>query len=178
VNTVPMSVAHLDEVLSLEARSYAFPWTRGNFVDSLAAGHWCRIWRSGSDPMIDGYAIAMAGVDELHLLNLTVAPHARRAGLGTRILDATLDEARRQRAAAVWLEVRGSNEPALALYARHGFTLRGTRRNYYPAARGAREDALMFALDLEPQPLARPLSRTSDSTDAMSASTAKVDRAT
>jgi [ribosomal protein S18]-alanine N-acetyltransferase len=175
-----MSVAHLDEVLSLEARSYAFPWTRGHFVDSLAGGHWCRVWRDGSNPRIDGYAIAMAGVDELHLLNLTVAPHARRAGLGTRILDATVDEARRQRAAAVWLEVRGSNEPALALYARHGFTLRGTRRNYYPAARGAREDALMLALDLQPQQLARPLPCTTvptDPIDALAASPSKVDRA-
>ena len=83
----PMTLASLDGVVALETEVYPFPWTRGNFVDSLAAGYIA--WTlNGSDGELLGYCVAMRGVDEMHLLNITVAPAARRRGHARRLLDA------------------------------------------------------------------------------------------
>ena len=69
----PMTVAELSPVVVIEASAYDFPWTRGNFVDSLAAGYLARVLRDASGQVV-GYFVAMKGVDEMHLLNLTVDP--------------------------------------------------------------------------------------------------------
>ena len=70
-----MHAAHLDAVMAIEAGAYAFPWSRGNFVDSLAAGYDARVLYDEQGEIL-GYFVAMAGVDEMHLLNITVAPSA------------------------------------------------------------------------------------------------------
>jgi tRNA threonylcarbamoyladenosine biosynthesis protein TsaB len=143
----PMTLAHVDEVLRLEQTSYPFPWTRGNFVDSLAASHWAQVLHD--DPQrIKAYVVAMPGVQEMHLLNVTVHADHRRKGLATALVHALCDEARRQGALTLWLEVRPSNQEGLALYTRLGFVQQGQRKGYYPAARGSREDALVMSLDL------------------------------
>ena len=81
----PMTVASLDGVLELELEVYPFPWTRGNFVDSLVAGY--TAWTLNHvDGDLIGYCVAMSGVDEMHLLNITVAPTARRRGHARRLL--------------------------------------------------------------------------------------------
>ena len=144
---LPMTLVHLDDALRIEQGSYAFPWSRGNFIDSLAAGYWMQVLRDADGGLV-AYVVAMPGFEEMHLLNLTVAPHARRRGLASLLLDALLAECRRRAAATLWLEVRVGNHDALALYAARGFTERGRRARYYPAARGAREDAVVMALDL------------------------------
>jgi [ribosomal protein S18]-alanine N-acetyltransferase len=144
---LPMTLAHIDDVLRIEQASYAFPWSRGNFIDSLATGYWMQVLRD-ADRSLVAYIVAMPGFDEMHLLDITVAPHARRRGLASLLLDALLAECRRRHAATLWLEVRTGNHDALALYAARGFTERGRRGNYYPAAQGTREDAVVMALDL------------------------------
>ncbi len=160
-----MTLAHLDEVLHVEQRSYAFPWTRGNFIDSLAAGYWMQVLRAGDGALV-AYVVAMPGVDEMHLLNVTVAPGARRCRLATVLLDELEAECARRGSKTLWLEVRPGNTDALALYAARGFVEKGRRRDYYPAAHGAREDAIVMALDLpsaraaaspspQPQPIVR-----------------------
>jgi ribosomal-protein-alanine N-acetyltransferase len=145
----PMLLTDLDAVIALEQAVYPFPWTRGNFVDSLAAGHWMRVLRAG-DRTLAGYAVALSGVDEMHLLNLTVAPALQSRGLGRMLLDALVAECRRAYQAALWLEVRESNLRARAVYRRYGFEEIGLRRGYYPAA-GRREDAIVMKLALEAQ---------------------------
>ncbi|MBL8339926.1 MAG: ribosomal protein S18-alanine N-acetyltransferase [Rubrivivax sp.] len=140
-----MGVADLDAVMALEVRAYSHPWSRGNFVDSLAAGHLAQTWWS-ADALV-GYIVAMPGVDELHLLNLTVAPAWQGRGHGSALLSEVLRQARSRQLPTVWLEVRASNERALALYARRGFEQVGLRRGYYPA-HGGREDAVVMRLTL------------------------------
>jgi ribosomal-protein-alanine N-acetyltransferase len=76
----PMTAADLDAVMLLETGVYPFPGTRGNFIDSLAAGYVAQLLRDGRDGRLIGYFIALAGVDEMHLLNITVAPAHRRHG--------------------------------------------------------------------------------------------------
>jgi [ribosomal protein S18]-alanine N-acetyltransferase len=144
----PMTVAQLDEVMLVEQGSYPHPWTRGNFIDSLSAGYWMHTLR-GVNAALRGYVVAMPGVAEMHLLNLTVAPAWRRRGLASTMLLDLIDECRRIGAQSLWLEVRPSNHEAVALYAARGFVERGLRRGYYPAAHGTREDALVMSLTLD-----------------------------
>jgi ribosomal-protein-alanine N-acetyltransferase len=146
----PMRVSHLDAVMVLEQASYEFPWSRGNFVDSLHAGYLARLLREAPGGAPVGYFVAMAGVDEMHLLNITVAPAARRHGLARFMLDALVHHCRLVEANSLWLEVRESNTGARALYERYGFALVGRRRGYYPAAAGRREDALLMNLAIAP----------------------------
>ncbi len=142
-----MNTRDLDAVLDIETRAYTHPWTRGNFIDSLAAGYEARLLCEDAQPV--GYFVAMAGVDELHLLNVTVAPARQGQGLGSLLLEDVHALARGQGLPRVLLEVRPSNARARALYARRGYVEIGLRRGYYPAA-GGREDALVLALDIDP----------------------------
>jgi ribosomal-protein-alanine N-acetyltransferase len=149
---LPLTLAHIDEVTRIEQMSYAFPWSRGNFVDSLASGYWMQVL-CDADRGLVAYIVATPGVDEMHLLNITVAPHMRRRGLASQLIDTLLAECRRRDAATLWLEVRTGNHDALALYAARGFTERGRRGRYYPAPHGAREDAVVMALDVGSTPI-------------------------
>ena len=146
---LPMSTLHLDAVMAVEAAAYAFPWSRSNFIDSLAAGHpaWLLTDASGS---LLGYFVAMFGVDELHLLNITVAPAVQGRGHARRLIDALVGLARERRASQLWLEVRESNGRARAMYGRLGFVQVGQRKNYYPAGFGRREDAVVMSLRIDP----------------------------
>lgn len=144
-----MTLADLDAVMAIEARCYSFPWTRGNFIDSLAAGYHAQVLQEHEE--LIGYLVAMAGVGEMHLLNITVAPHAQRRGLARRMLDALQQHCLQTQLPLLWLEVRASNHRARALYARRGFEEIGLRRNYYPAS-GGREDAIVMRLPLAGAP--------------------------
>jgi ribosomal-protein-alanine N-acetyltransferase len=144
---VPMTLGDLHTVAAIEAEAYDFPWTRGNFIDSLAAGYLARVLRGPAGATV-GYLIAMKGVDEMHLLNLTVAPAHQGQGHGRRMLDELVALCRQQHADRLWLEVRESNARARALYLRYGFRHIGVRRGYYPAPQGKREDASVMSLDI------------------------------
>ena len=150
-----MSVADLAEVMAIEVAAYPFPWTQGNFVDSLQAAYLARLLRSDSGELL-GYFVAMAGVDEMHLLNLTVAPSAQGQGHARHMLDALVTECRAASAGMLWLEVRRSNQRARDLYERYGFREIGLRRAYYPAGFGRREDAVVMSLSTAAGPGERP----------------------
>jgi ribosomal-protein-alanine N-acetyltransferase len=141
----PMTVAALDGVVALETLVYPFPWSRGNFVDSLAAGYVAWTLNGAGGEMI-AYCIAMRGVEEMHLLNITVAPPLRRLGHARRMLDEMVRLCRREGARRLWLEVRESNAEARATYLRLGFVDAGVRKGYYPAPEGQREDAIVMSL--------------------------------
>ncbi len=145
-----MTLADVDAVVAVEAQAYPFPWSRGNFVDSLLAGHLAPL-RLDEAGAVQAYALAMPGVEEMHLLNLTTAPAQQRRGHARALLGGLLDECRARHLRKLWLEVRGSNAAALALYAACGFTTQHVRRGYYPAGRGAREDAVVMVRALDGQ---------------------------
>ncbi len=141
-----MTVRDIDAVVLVEASAYGFPWTRGNFIDSLAAGYVAELLEN-EDQEVLGYYVAMTGVDEMHLLNITVAPAWQGQGLGRRLMADLQAQARALRVASLWLEVRASNQRAKALYERLGYTAVGLRKAYYPAV-GRREDAVVMSLSL------------------------------
>jgi len=140
-----MSFADLADVCRIERRIYSYPWTQGNFADSIEAGYLCTLMeREGG---LLGYAILSVAVGEAHLLNLSVDASWQRRGLGRTLLLQQVDLARARGARIMLLEVRPSNVAARALYARFGFVQVGMRTGYYPDASG-REDALVLALEL------------------------------
>ncbi|HVE53525.1 MAG TPA: ribosomal protein S18-alanine N-acetyltransferase [Ramlibacter sp.] len=141
----PMTEARLDQVVGVERRAYDHPWTRGNFADSLRSGYQAQLLCAG-DTLI-GYFVAMRGVEEVHLLNITVDPVYQGQGWGRVMLDALALWSRGQGAQWLWLEVRTSNVHAQQVYQRYGYRRVGERRNYYPAQQG-REDAIVMSYKL------------------------------
>jgi len=145
-----MTPAWLEAVLRVEQSAYAHPWSQANFTDSLNAGYQAQLLTAGVSPNVEllGYFVAMKGVDEVHLLNITVAPAHQRCGWAHVMLDALAIWSRGQGAQWLWLEVRASNVRAKAVYERYGFRHVGTRRHYYPASAAGREDAIVMSLAL------------------------------
>lgn len=151
ISLEPMELGDIAQVLLIEDRAYTHPWTQGNFVDSLDAGYTLQCaWRAQPGALqkreLLGYFVCMPVFDEVHLLNLTVAPQFQRQGLGRWLLGEVHAHAQRGAANALWLEVRPSNEAAIRLYVSYGFSIVGRRRDYYPAHEGKREDALLLKL--------------------------------
>ena len=146
VRLEPFSEALLDEVLRVENSAYAHPWNRANFNDVLHSGYQAQILMA--EHTILGYFVAMKGVDEVHLLNITVAPEFQGQGWARVMLDALAIWARGQQAEWLWLEVRVGNLRAMRVYESHGYRRVGQRKNYYPAGHGQREDAVVMSLRL------------------------------
>ena len=142
----PMVEADLREVVAIESDIYPFPWTRGNFLDSVRAGYSVWVLRDHTDALV-AYSVMTLMIDEAHLLNLSVARHRQRAGLGWRTLEWMAEVARGYGARTMLLEVRPSNASAVRMYQRYGFEKIGVRRGYYPAQAG-REDALVMRVAL------------------------------
>lgn len=111
---------------------------------------WARLWvvrrEAAGDPV--GFALTWRAADEVHVIDLAVAPEARRGGLGRALLDAVIADARTADARLLLLEVRAGNAPALALYRSAGFFEHGVRRAYY-SDNG--EDAVEMRLTLTPE---------------------------
>lgn len=147
---LPMAVGDLDAVLAIEQQVYSHPWTRGNFIDALGAGNWA--WCGRAQGTLRAYWLAMAVLDEVHLLNVAVARDHWGQGLGEHAMAHLQACARAQGACQIWLEVRASNARALALYQRLGYSPIGLRRGYYPSTSPQREDARVMRLNLEAQP--------------------------
>ena len=141
----PMNERDLDTVAALEASLQVFPWSRGNFADSLAVGHSAWVLRVGGD--LIGFSVVMTVIDEAHLLNIGVCQRYQGQGYGARLLRHAMENARLNHASKLFLEVRPSNERAVELYRHFGFRQIGLRKGYYPATIG-REDALIFDKEL------------------------------
>jgi [ribosomal protein S18]-alanine N-acetyltransferase len=141
-----MTADDLDAVMAIENEVYPYPWTRGNFYDSLNAGYHCWIIEPAGE--ISGYGVMSIGAGEAHLLNMSIAARWQHCGLGREMLKFLIQLARDSFAHKVFLEVRPSNIRGRRLYASAGFEEIATRRDYYPARRG-REDAVVMELNLK-----------------------------
>ena len=141
-----LALPQLDAVLRVEQQAYAHPWSRSNFIDTLKSGYQAQLLLA--DATLLGYFVAMHGADEVHLLNITVAPAYQRQGWARVMLDAITLWARGQGAQQLWLEVRVGNLRALQVYESQGYRRVGLRKNYYPASHGQREDAVVMNLSL------------------------------
>ena len=136
-----MTLADMDEVMRIEQQAHAHPWTRGNFADALNSDNLCKVYEGGKE--ILGYAVLMQAVDEMQLLNISIAAEHQRKGLGRKLLGEVMEIARGMSMRRMLLEVRASNVAALGLYCEAGFGEIGLRRGYYLADNG-REDAIVM----------------------------------
>ena len=136
----------LDALMAVEQRAYSHPWSRGNFTDSLASGYQIELLLGGEQ--VIGYFVAMPGVEEAHLLNITVAPEFQQQGWSVVLLDALALWARGRGAQWLWLEVRVSNLRARQVYEKYGFQRVGVPKRYYPSASAEREDAIVMSYAL------------------------------
>jgi len=149
-----MTAADVDAVLGIEQAVQGYPWSRGNFTDSLESGYLCCVddvalvaGHREQGVEIRAYAILMTVVDEAELLTIGVASGRQRQGLGRLMLGNMLEAARDKGMRCVHLEVRASNEAAIALYRSAGFIKVGVRHDYYQNAEGC-EDAMTMACNL------------------------------
>lgn len=142
----PMGQADLVAVLVAEQASYPYPWSRRIFRDCLRVGYCCLV--AEVNGRVRGHGIMLASAGEAHILNICVHPEVRRRGIARALLDELMGIACRAGAEAAYLEVRPSNDGAIALYRGAGFHMVGRREDYYPAAFG-REDALVMARGLD-----------------------------
>ncbi len=146
----PMQTDDLDAIMQIEPTIYSHPWTRGNFSDSLNSGY--SAWVMEEKAEMVGYALMMMVMDEAHLLNLSIAKHRQKQGLGRYLLEHMVTIAKRHNATNMFLEVRPSNISAISLYENMGFCEISVRRGYYPAdpktSETGREDAILMGLAL------------------------------
>ena len=140
-----MTEFDLPPVMQIEEQAYPFPWTPGIMSDCLTSAYYCYIYEVNNE--IRGYIIFNTVLDELHLLNICIAPAYQNKGYGQLLLDWLIDFARVNKIKTLYLEVRSSNRAAIQLYETSGFNEVGCRHAYYPAKNG-KEDALLFAYEL------------------------------
>jgi ribosomal-protein-alanine N-acetyltransferase len=143
----PMKVDDLPDVLVIENDVYPHPWTRGNFLDSLYSGYETWTLRDAAGTLA-GYFLLMLAVDEAHLLNISVRRDLHGKGLGRMQLDKVAALSKEKGMQSVLLEVRPSNQRALAVYQHYGFVQIGVRKGYYPTVGDMREDAIVMRFPL------------------------------
>lgn len=133
----------LAQAYAIECRSHAFPWSEKTFASNQ--GERFINLRLDVDGKMAAFAITQVVLDEASLFNIAVDPAFQRRGFGRQLLQHLIDELIKRDVLTLWLEVRASNLPAIALYEQLGFNQVSRRPNYYPTASG-REDAILMAL--------------------------------
>ncbi|MDQ6888258.1 MAG: ribosomal protein S18-alanine N-acetyltransferase [Gemmatimonadota bacterium] len=131
----------LDRIAEIELEAFADAWSRQSFRALLGDRRVFFRAVEGDDGRVVGYVVAWFVMEDGEIANLAVAKEARGRGVGSQLLEAAVSAGRERGAHAIFLEVRESNETALALYLSHGFDLIGRRRGYY---RRPVEDALVL----------------------------------
>ena len=121
----------------------AAAWSPDSLRQSASEGF--HAWVAEQAPGVAGFLIGRIAGDEFEILNLAVARAFRRRGIASELLESALAFSRNAGSRRAYLEVRASNEAAVGLYTRHGFTKCGRRGRYY---RNPTEDALLFCRHL------------------------------
>ena len=140
VKIVPMTADHLDEIAALERACFSRPWTKEMLKEELDNA--CAAFLVAEDNgKVVGYAGLQVVLDEGYIANVAVFPEYRRQGIAGKLLQVFMDFAEANRLAFLTLEVRASNQAAIALYESRGFLEVGRRKNYYEHPK---EDAIIM----------------------------------
>lgn len=147
VEIAPLLRSDLAEMAAIDSASDPAPWSLTLFESSFQAGQLGHQARCAGQMV--GYSLMQVVQDEAELLRIAVLADFRRAGIGRRLLSEVIATAIAADCQRLLLEVRATNQAAIALYQQAGFRTVGQRRGYYPALPGSqqREDALLMALD-------------------------------
>jgi ribosomal-protein-alanine N-acetyltransferase len=139
-----MTTGDIDGVLEIERASFAAPWTRGMFEETLSSPVGVSLVAEEGGRII-GYLIFYCAAREMHVMNIAVHEDRRGLGLASWMMSRVTDLARRNSMETCFLEVRESNMPARSLYGKLGFRQIGRRKGYY---RETGEDAIVMELTL------------------------------
>lgn len=148
----PLDAADIPDLVRMLPPLLPGNWSVEALQALLSSSHHCRVLCSAdySDDVLLAFAEFTVVTDESELLNLAVDAEVQGCGLGRATLLAVLDEARTLGCVRCYLEVRRTNDAAIALYSELGFQLEGVRKAYYPPRQPDEqaEDALLYALAL------------------------------
>jgi ribosomal-protein-alanine N-acetyltransferase len=140
----------LEPILAIEQQSFRWPWGRLSFEGELSCRNACNLvvksTENGFKGRIIAYAFWRLAAEELHILKIAVSPAWREKKIGTLLTEDCLKMGVERGATSAYLEVRPSNEAAVALYQKLGFNVIGRRHNYY---RDSKEDALVMMKNLK-----------------------------
>jgi [ribosomal protein S18]-alanine N-acetyltransferase len=142
-----MTKEDIDQVLAIEQASFSMPWSRNLFLSEFRSPRVSSLLVALADSpvrRVSGFIVFWTVEDEMHILNLAVAPEFRRQGIARRLVLSALSHARSKGAKRAFLEVRASNIAAQKLYSRLGFTGTAIRRGYYDTPV---EDAVIMTLE-------------------------------
>jgi ribosomal-protein-alanine N-acetyltransferase len=141
----------LRQIIEIERLAFDNPWRRDSFLRELSlpfSRTIVAVTTNDTTEAIVGYLCRWLVADECHILNVAVHPATRRAGIGARLMEDAIAEAKREKARFVTLEVRRSNVAARSLYRKLNFEERRLRKNYY----GSGEDAIVMELRFDRLP--------------------------
>ena len=145
IKIIPMIDAHVSFVAELEAMCFSDPWSINSVASEL--NNPLALWLVAiEEDKVVGYVGSQTVMGESDMMNVAVHPNYRRCGIARMLIDALVVALKERDSNCLTLEVRASNEPAIALYTDLSFTEVGRRRNYY---RNPKEDALILRKEWE-----------------------------
>lgn len=137
---VRMSASHVDAIAELEKRCFSDPWSVNSITSEL--NNPLSLWLVAVDGQkLAGYVGSQSVLGWADMMNIAVAPEYRRRGIGERLIIELIQKLQENRVTCLTLEVRASNDPAIGLYEKMGFSQVGRRPNYY---HNPKEDALIL----------------------------------
>lgn len=138
-----LAVTHLPAIQAIEQEVFVDPWPASGFLEIASLSD--RNWVVAAGGEVAAYLITQWVADEIHILNIAVAPARQRRGMGGRLLEFLIAHGRDAGMRDIYLEVRPSNAAALAMYEHRGFDRLALRKCYYPNG----EDALVMHLQID-----------------------------
>ena len=139
IHIVQATLEDLPKIEALEKQSFPDPWSVALF-EELLANPSQRLYVAQKEKELVGYLAFWKILDEVHILNLCVAPGSRKEGVGGQLIQFCLNQYSTSEVGFFSLEVRQSNKAAQHLYQKFGFEIKYVRKNYYPN----HEDALIM----------------------------------
>ena len=137
---VPMNGSHVAPIAALETECFGDPWSEKSIASELTNPLSLWLVAMEGDTLV-GYVGSQTCMDETDMMNIAVSPAYRRKGVGRALIEALVEALKEKGSRCLTLEVRASNEGAIALYTKMGFTQIGLRKNYY---HNPKEDALIL----------------------------------
>ena len=135
-----MQLADVDAVWEIEKQVQSHPWTRSQFEDAVESYQSTVIEHHQK---VVGFCLMQPVLDEANLLLMAIDPQVQGKGLGSQILADAIERLGDQ-CVQIFLEVRESNQPAIALYEKLDFHQIDVRKNYYPKVQGGKENAIIM----------------------------------
>jgi ribosomal-protein-alanine acetyltransferase len=136
IRIVPLTAEYLSAVMRIERAVFRDAWTSTAFLEVLAFSDKC--WAAFAGNELAGYLVTQWVLDEVHILNVAVAPNTQRRGVARQLMNMLLSLSRRRGMRDLFLEVRVSNLAAVSLYEGLGFHELAVRPRYYSDGEDAR----------------------------------------